>query len=124
MDGLYCAAFVCTFPLNSIAACLTVSAVALLRGGLYLRTAIAAYSCWMLMDPSPTKGGYEPLDPKVAGRPCFLHAAGLLHVRAEVFVEARPHGQLEEVLLLALGVPLLPGRLGRTLGTPPGTRSP
>lgn len=61
MDALYCAAFLCTFPLNSIAACLTVTLVAFARGGIYLRSAIAAYVCWILMDPSPSKGGYESL---------------------------------------------------------------
>eukprot|EP00435_Cladocopium_sp_Y103_P073224 s16_g42.t2 len=59
MDALHCATFMCTYPLNNIAACLTVTALAVARGGIYLRSAIAAYVCWILLDPSPTKGGYE-----------------------------------------------------------------
>ena len=61
MDVLRCATFICTFPLNNIAACLTVTALGFARGGIYLRSALAAYVCWILLDPSPTKGGYEPL---------------------------------------------------------------
>lgn len=59
MDALHCATFMCAYPLNNIAACLTVNALAVARGGIYLRSAIAAYVCWILLDPSPTKGGYE-----------------------------------------------------------------
>ena len=61
MDALHCATFFCTYPLNHIAACLSVTAVALARGGVYLRSAIAAYLLWILLDPSPTRGGYEQL---------------------------------------------------------------
>ena len=61
MDGLYCAAFLCTFPLNSITACLTFTAFALAKGGPYLRAAITAYACWTFLDPSPEKGGYQLL---------------------------------------------------------------
>lgn len=61
MDTLHCAAMICTYPLNSIAASLVFTAVALARGGVYLRTAIAAYICWILVDPSPARGGYESL---------------------------------------------------------------
>lgn len=61
MDALHCATFMCAYPLNNIAACLTVTALVLARGGIYLRSALAAYVCWILLDPSPTKGGYEPL---------------------------------------------------------------
>jgi hypothetical protein len=61
MDALHCATFMCAYPLNNIVACLTVTALAVARGGIYLRSAIAAYVCWILLDPSPTKGGYEPL---------------------------------------------------------------
>eukprot|EP00438_Fugacium_kawagutii_P020544 Skav202308 [mRNA] locus=scaffold60:110190:121641:+ [translate_table: standard] len=62
MDALHCATFLCTYPLNCIAASLSITAVALARGGIYLRSALAAYMFWILLDPSPTKGGYEPLD--------------------------------------------------------------
>ena len=61
MDALHCATFFCTYPLNSIATSLVVTAVALARGGIYLRTAVAAYLCWIFVDPSPTRGGYELL---------------------------------------------------------------
>lgn len=62
MDALHCATFLCTYPLNSIAVSLSITAVVLARGGIYLRSALAAYMCWILLDPSPTKGGYEPLE--------------------------------------------------------------
>eukprot|EP00439_Symbiodinium_sp_Y106_P016267 s3848_g2.t1 len=61
MDTLICATFLCTFPLNSIAACLSATVALFAYGGSTLRSLLLAYFCWMLVDPCPEKGGYSLL---------------------------------------------------------------
>eukprot|EP00929_Paragymnodinium_shiwhaense_P013301 TRINITY_DN12116_c0_g2_i1.p1 TRINITY_DN12116_c0_g2~~TRINITY_DN12116_c0_g2_i1.p1 ORF type:complete len:358 (+),score=33.06 TRINITY_DN12116_c0_g2_i1:108-1076(+) len=50
---------VAMFPLHSIAACLAMSFCILAFGGRYARTAFCGYLLWLLLDRSPSTGGYK-----------------------------------------------------------------